>query len=225
MILPTRWESCAARYTITATRSAATAAAAERLGQSRSQVSQYRTNNIAGECLVSRTLSQPRFWLVFGMEWPDHAAGPHAECAFAVAPSFIPKRVLPPSAYVIFDLANAFAAPGEQDVVMFSELTQMLRRNNADWPSVGVPDWEATVDGISAAPVPSLFLELSQYGHLMLCTAGRDNSYVYGPGGQQERIPESDLDNFRSSLRATLSRDWPDYIEGLERAGKIRPAP
>lgn len=55
------------------------------------------------------TLSRPRFWLVFGLEWPAQATGPHAECAFAIAPSFVPKDVLSSAAYAIFELARAVA--------------------------------------------------------------------------------------------------------------------
>lgn len=173
---------------------------------------------------MSSTLSRPRFWLVIALEWPAQATGQHAECAFAIAPSFIPKGVLSPSAYAIFELAKAVVPAGEQQVVMFSELTQTLRRNSADWAKVGVPDWEATLGELAEAPVPSLYLSLSQYAHVMLSTAGMDNSYVYRPGGQQERIPESDVADLRNGLRTMLTTDWPAYIQQLERAGKIRPA-
>lgn len=174
---------------------------------------------------MSSTLSRPRFWLVIALEWPAKATGQHAECAFAIAPSFIPKGVLSPSAYAIFELAKTVVPAGDQQVVMFSELTQTLRRHNADWPKLGVPDWEATVGELAEAPVPSLYLSLSQYAHVMLSTAGMEHSYVYGPGGQQERIPESDFVDLRDSLRTMLTTDWPAYIQELERASKIRPAP
>ncbi len=36
--------------------------------------------------------------------------------------------------------------------------------------------------------MPALYLLLSQYAHIMLCTAGMDNSYIYRPDGQQERL-------------------------------------
>lgn len=166
---------------------------------------------------MSSTLSRPRFWLVIGLEWPAQATGPHAECALTLAPSFVPKGVLSPAAYAIFELAKTVVPAGDQQVVMFSELTQTLRRHNADWSKVGVPDWEATVDELAQAPVPSLYLSLSQYAHVMLCTAGMDNSYVYRPDGQQERIPESDFDDLRNSLRAMLTTDWPAYIQELVR--------
>jgi hypothetical protein len=81
---------------------------------------------------------------------------------------------------------------------------------------VGVTDWEATVNELAEAPVPLLYLSLSPNAHLMLCTAGMDNSYVYHPGGQQERIPESDYDDLRDSLRTRLATDWPAYIHKLE---------
>lgn len=164
---------------------------------------------------MSSTLSRPRFWLVIGLEWPAQATGQHAECALAIAPSFIPKGVLSPSAYAIFELAKSVVPAGDQQVVMFSELTQTLRRHNADWPKVGVLDWEATVDELAEAPVPSLYLSLSQYAHVMLCTAGMEHSYVYRPGGQQERIPESDFADLRASLRTMLTTDWPAYIQEL----------
>lgn len=106
---------------------------------------------------------------------------------------------------------------------MFSELTQTLRKKNADWPTVGVPDWEATVDELAEAPIPGLYLSLSQYAYVMLCTAGMESSYVYGPDGQQRRIPESDFEDLRNGLRAMLVTDWAAYIQELERAGKIRP--
>ncbi len=174
---------------------------------------------------MSSTLSRPRFWLVIGLEWPAQVIGPHAECAFAIAPSLIPKGVLSPPAYAIFELATAVAPAGEEQVVMFSELTQTLRRHKSNWPTVGVPDWEATVTELTEAPVPALYLSLSQYAHVMLCTAGMDNSYIYcGLDGEQERIPESDFDDLRTSLRTMLTTDWPAYIQELERAGKIRPA-
>ena len=174
---------------------------------------------------MSSTLSRPPFWLVIGLEWPAQTTGPHAECAFALAPSFVPKGVLSSPAYAIFELAKAVVPAGEQQVVMFSELTHTLRRNDADWPKVGVPDWEATVDELAKAPVPALYLSLSQYAHVALCTAGMDNSYVYRSDGQQKRIPDSDFDGLRDGLRSKLTTDWPGYIRELERAGKIRPAP
>lgn len=174
---------------------------------------------------MSTSLRLPAFWLVIGTEWPAQTNGSHAECAFAIAPSFIPKGVLSPSAYAIFELAKTVVPAGGQQVVMFSELTQTLRRHDADWLTVGVPDWEAAVDELAEAPVPVLCLSLSQYAHVMLCTAGMEHSYVYRPDGQQERIPESDFDDLRNALRSMLTTDWPTYIQELERAGKIRPAP
>lgn len=162
---------------------------------------------------------------MFGLEWPAQTTGTHAECAFAVAPSVIPKGVLSPAAYTIFELATGVAPEGDQQVVMFSELTQTLRKHNADWPGIGVADWEATLDELAEAPIPGLYLSLSQYAHVMLCTAGMENSYVYNHDGQQRRIPESDFEDFRNSLRTMLGRDWPAYIQELERSGKIRSAP
>ncbi|WP_223840329.1 peptidylprolyl isomerase [Saccharopolyspora pogona] len=100
---------------------------------------------------------------------------------------------------------------------MFSELTQALRRKKYDWPTVGVPDWEATVNELAKAPIPSLFLTLSQYAHFMLCTAGMDNAYVHT--GQQRRVPESDYEDFRSNLRTMLATDWPEYIQGPDTNG------
>lgn len=173
---------------------------------------------------MSNTLSRPRFWLVIGLAWPSQVVGSHAECAFAIAPSFIPGGVLSPAAYSIFELASTVAPAGDQQVVMFSELTQTLRRHNVDWPKIGVTDWEASVDELAQAPLPALYLSLSQYAHLMVCTAGVDNSYIYRPDGRQERIPESDFEDLRTSLRTMLTTDWPAYVEELERAGTIRPA-
>jgi hypothetical protein len=153
------------------------------------------------------TLSRPPYWLGIGLEWLAQATAEHAECAFAITPSFIPKGVLSPSAYTIFDLAKAVVPAGEQQVVMFSELTQTLLRHNADWAKVGVPDWEATLDELAEAPVPALYLSLSRYAHVMVCTAGMEHSYVHYPDGRQERIPESDFDDLRNGLRAQL-RCW-----------------
>lgn len=39
-----------------------------------------------------------------------------------------------------------------------------------------MPDWEATLGELAEAPVPSLYLSLSQYAHVMLSTAGMDHS-------------------------------------------------
>lgn len=171
------------------------------------------------------TLHQPRYWLVIGLEWPNQATDQYAECALALAPSFIPTGVLSRPAYVIFELARNLAPEGEQQVVMFSELTQALRRKKYDWSTVGVPDWEATVNELAEAPIPALFLTLSQYAHFMLCTAGMDNAYVHGPDGQQLRVPETDYEDLRSSLRTMLVTDWPDYIQKMEQDGKFRPPP
>lgn len=80
---------------------------------------------------MSTTLSRPPYWLVIGLEWPVQATAEHAECAFAITPSFIPKGVLSPAAYAIFELAKAVAPAGGRQVVMFSELTQTLRKHDA----------------------------------------------------------------------------------------------
>lgn len=108
---------------------------------------------------------------------------------------------------------------------MFSELSQTLRRAESASPSIRVPDWEETVNELTKAPIPALFMTLSRYAYTMLCTAHMDSPYVRTRNGQQRRIPESDYEDLRSSLRRMLATDWPRYIQKMEQDGKLRPPP
>jgi hypothetical protein len=170
------------------------------------------------------SLAQPQFWLVASLEWPDAATGTYAECAFAVAPTFVPRGLLSPAADAVLELARGLYRPADGKIMMFSELAQKLGRLGHDWVDIGVDDWEATMAEISAAPIPSLFLTLSRFAHTLLCMAGKPDVTIYSPDGKRE-LTAADYDPFRAQLETLLARDWAEFIYQMEREGKFRPVP
>jgi hypothetical protein len=173
---------------------------------------------------MSRTVARPDHWLVIALEWRAPMGAQYAECALAIAPSFIPRGLLSPPVDMICEFSRAISSTGFEQVLTFSELSQTLGRHGQDWSAIGVPDWEAAIQEIEQAPVPSLYLTLSQYAHMLLSTTGQNSVSVPGPNAPQP-IGQADYDTLRCDLRVMLTTDWARYIEDMQRQGVIRPAP
>jgi len=89
---------------------------------------------------------------------------------------------------------RAVAPPGVGQVVTFAEMTQALGVEGLDW----------------------------EFAYLMLCDTATDGTFVYVADGDPTRILDSEREDFRESLRARLSAEWPVYIQQLDDAGKLR---
>jgi hypothetical protein len=168
-------------------------------------------------------LLSPTGWLVLGLPWPDETRDGWGECAVAIAPPMIPRTLVSKNAGVALDLATGLArAPeGPGRVVFFSDLTLFLDRQGKDWASLGI-DYEAVIDELVTAPVPQLYLSLTQKAHAILCDASRQGMRLVSPNGEVEVITPQLRRDVRDAIVQSLSRDWPPYIQGLIDQGAIQ---
>lgn len=167
----------------------------------------------------------PPYWLVCALEWPSGKASEIAECAAAFAPSFIPRKVISEPAQNVCRLATEVAQSWNENVLFFADVTGVLRRAGSTWAEVGVYDWEAATNELVGLPQPLLFLTLHQWDYSLICQAGAGEVHVYGADSPHGRLVAlSEFAETRARVRASLERDWSDYVTGLERSGKLREA-
>src|SRR5262249_54557615 len=121
------------------------------------------------------SLLAPDGWLVLGLPWPPQASGGYAECAAAIAPPIVPPQGVDQDAGYVLDLASALirSHDGPGKAVFFSDITLLLDRQGKTWGDLGI-DYEQVIDALLEAPVPLLYLTLSQVAHAILCDASRE---------------------------------------------------
>ena len=162
----------------------------------------------------------PPIWLVFGLEWPEDGDGSMAEAAYAVAPSLVPRHLVPSEVAVIYRLALEFSAAHSERVVFFSDLTRELAALGLGWEDAGVDDWMTAQDTMRAMPVAALYLTISSRAHAYLCDATWNGITWHYAEGTSEHDP-SEKDRVRAAFQQQLENDWPAYIEALHAEGRV----
>ncbi|MBC9728184.1 hypothetical protein [Streptomyces sp. TRM68367] len=173
---------------------------------------------------MSASLLSPTGWFVLGLPWPAETGGDWGECAAAIAPSMIPRSLVSQSAGTALDLASALATDaieGPGKAVFFSDVTLWLDKQGQTWASLGI-DHEAVIDELLNAPVPQLFLTLTQKAHAILCDASRDGLRLHYPNGGVEHVSPQLRRDVHNGIAQSLERDWPPYIQGLIDSGALQ---
>ncbi|MGH2868825.1 MAG: hypothetical protein ACRDNK_14850, partial [Solirubrobacteraceae bacterium] len=86
---------------------------------------------------------------------------------------------------------------------------------NTSWPAMGV-DWEAALDELANAPIPSLFLTLDQWSHFLLSTVGIPHNTAHFADGTQRVVERHEYESLRTRLTTLLAQDWPGYIAEIQ---------
>lgn len=168
-------------------------------------------------------IKNPPFWLVLGLPWPEDSRNHVEESAQAIAPTFVARNVQPKAVAAILDFACAIHNKHGLRVMFLSELTGTLRRAEANWAEIGVPDFDAALAELIELPTPALCISLTQYAHMLVCTAGNGRTIAYSPDNPEGRdVDRSDYAEVKKNLEGTLDRDWPAYIDHLVQSGKLR---
>lgn len=168
-------------------------------------------------------INNPPFWLVLGLPWPDGSRNDTEECAQAIAPTFIPCEAQSRPVQAILDFAIGLHRKHGMRVIFLSELTGFLRRAQANWAEIGVPDFDTALSDLIEVPTPTLFMSLTQYAHMLLCTAGNAQTITHSPENPAGRtVDPSEYAELKKNLQGALDRDWPAYIDSLTRSGRLR---
>ena len=164
-------------------------------------------------------LLHPACWLVYGLPWSGNSD--MAEAAIAISPGMIPRRMLSRDAGQILDCAELYARKRAERVVFFADLTRMFTTAGTSWAELGV-DWESALQELQEAPIPALFLTISERAHLFICDPAV-RSFLTGPDGE-EKPAESEREAVRQALATSLTADWPPYIQHMIDTGRLRQA-
>ncbi|MEU6266229.1 hypothetical protein [Saccharopolyspora shandongensis] len=161
---------------------------------------------------TQKALAYPKYWLLFGREWPVEVKSGPAECGVATIPGFIPRGHFSRDTDQVLDTVGAYAKQHpDVRLVMFGEVSHWLGDANTDWASMGV-DWEGALEELANAPIPQLLLNLNQWGHLLLSTIGIPKQYVHFPDGSRRLVERSEYETLRAQLTTLLEEEWPRYI-------------
>lgn len=167
---------------------------------------------------------KPPSWLVFGLPWAQDGRSGMSECAVAIAPALVPRSLLGRGARITLDFAHALACElnnGPGKTVFLSDVTHFVAGQGKTWADIGI-DYEEVMDELTAAPVPQLFLTLSQKAHAILCDASIEGTRLYYPDGSTEHVTTKVRRDVHDAMTVTLERDWPRYMRGLMDSGVIR---
>ncbi|MER7396170.1 hypothetical protein ABT381_11700 [Streptomyces sp. NPDC000151] len=136
----------------------------------------------------------------------------------------IPRSLVSQHAGIALDVATALAGDPHEGLgkaVFFSDITLSLDKQGETWANIGIaPD--ALIDELLAAPVPQLYLTLTQKAHAVLCDASREGLRLYYPNGDVEHISPRVRRDVHNGIAQSLERDWPPYIQGLIDGGALR---
>jgi hypothetical protein len=81
-------------------------------------------------------------------------------------------------------------------------------------------DWESALQELQKAPIPVLFLTISERAYLFICDPAGE-SFLTEPGGE-EKPAESGREAVRQALATSLTADWPPCIQGMIDIGRLR---
>ncbi|MEU1627099.1 hypothetical protein ABZ746_17615 [Streptomyces sp. NPDC020096] len=136
----------------------------------------------------------------------------------------IPRSLVSQGAGTALDLAAALAGDvneGPGKAVFFSDVTLWLDKQGQTWAELGV-DYDVVIDELLRAPVPQLFLTLTQKAHAILCDASREGLRLHYPNGDIEHASPQLRRDVHDGIAQSLVRDWPPYIQGLIDDGALR---
>ncbi|WP_282699996.1 hypothetical protein [Streptomyces sp. CC219B] len=173
---------------------------------------------------MNTALLSPAGWLVLALPWPAETRDGWGECAAVIAPSMIPRSLVSQEATTVLDLATALAGDtneGPGKAVFFSDITLWLDQQGQTWTDLGI-DHDAVIAELLNAPVPQLFLTLSQTAHAILCDASRQGLRLYYSDGGSEPVSPQQRRDVHDGIAQSLERDWPPYIQGLINDGVLR---
>lgn len=172
---------------------------------------------------MSSSVLAPDGWLVLGLPWPMQTRGGFGECATALAPQLVPRHFVSQGAGEALDLASAFARTeeGPGKTVFFSDITLWLDGKGKTWADLGI-DHQGVIEELLSAPVPQLYLTMTQLAHGIVCDASREGLRAHYDDGRVEHITRQTRQDVHDALTATLERDWPPYIRELMDRGAIR---
>lgn len=142
-----------------------------------------------------------RYWLVFGLPWPDPAR-PVAPAAYAVR---LPQPVDESTMIAqVFAVAGVYAQnhPG-QPVVWFSDLTRWLDGLGLDWTELNI-DWPAAIEALPCDRLAGVLLGIDARTHLVLCDASRRGVTLVHPDGRHERVTEIERARLHQRMRELL---------------------
>lgn len=142
-----------------------------------------------------------RYWLVFGLPWPDPAM-PVAQAAYAVR---LPQPV-DESAEIaqVVAVAGVYGQrhPGHA-VVWFSDLTRWLDTLGLDWAGLGI-DWAALLETLPDSGPAGVLLGIDKRTHLILCDATRRGVTLVHPDGRRERVTDAERAQLHQRIRELL---------------------
>ena len=121
----------------------------------------------------------------------------------------------------VLDCAELYARKRAERVVFFADLTRMFTTAGTSWAELWV-DWESALQELQQAPIPALFLTISERAYLFICDPAV-RSFLTGPGGE-EKPAEPEREAVRQALATSLTADWPPYIQGMIDTGRLRQA-
>ncbi|MFF4700413.1 phosphorylase family protein [Streptomyces chattanoogensis] len=105
------------------------------------------------------------------------------------------------------------------DVVVASKVYG-LDKQGETWADLGI-DSDTVIDELLKAPVPQLYLTLTQKAHAILCDAGREGLRLHYPNGDAEHVGPQLRRDVHDGIAQSLERDWPPYVQGLIDRGAL----
>lgn len=172
-------------------------------------------------------MTEPSWFLVAGLPWPDGHDADLAEAAVAIAPD-LTKAARPvgndgkpvPLGHdlaLMLDVGSQCAATLGKRVVLLSDITRWLADNGLNWERVGV-DFPAAQDDLEHQPL-GLLATVSRRAHTILCSTTASLT-IYNTSGHTTEISPDEREQLRASFEAVLNADWPPYVTKVLAAAK-----
>jgi hypothetical protein len=162
-------------------------------------------------------LAEPAYWLVAGLEWPQGASP--AEAAIAVAPDLIPREAVTRDTAQILGCADLYATTRASRVVFLSDLTRLITEAGRSWAGLGVSAHVALGE-LHDGPYPALVLAITERAHMLI------SDPAAGPGDtpwhDEHELIYYERELIRHAITDKLAADWPAYMTGIVRAGRLR---
>ncbi|MEU6256718.1 hypothetical protein [Streptomyces sp. NPDC047043] len=174
---------------------------------------------------VERFLAHPRYWLMFALPWP--AAEPNAdmaEAAYAIAPPTVSGRQrdrLLSDAVDLLGFTEVYAREHpDLRVVWLTDVTRWLEwEKGSSWSDLGV-DWENALTELTAQPLLGMYMTISHRAYLHLGNTARRFEVQY-TDGRSELLADDERRAVHEAFTRKLEADWPAYIRGMVRSGRL----
>lgn len=172
-----------------------------------------------GEMQPAAWMTQPSWFLVAGLPWPEGHDADMAEAAIAIAPDITkaarhvgPDGMPVPLGHdlaLMLDAGSQCAAAIGKRVVFLSDITRWLADNGLNWERAGV-DFPTAQDELEHQAL-GLFVTVSRTAYTILCS-NTASLTIYNTSGTTTEISPGERDQLRASLEAVLNADWPPYV-------------